>query len=95
MTVKEKEYLIIVLRRWASCFAVNDKHPGLTNLGEIEISLTTNIPIDHRPYRLSYAENAIVRAKAGEARLCVDYRALNVVTVKDRYPLPLIWNQLH
>ena len=28
--------------------------------------------------------------KDGELRLCVDYRSLNKITVKDRYPLPLM-----
>lgn len=31
-----------------------------------------------------------VRKKSGELRLCIDYRALNKVTVKNRYPLPRI-----
>jgi hypothetical protein len=36
----------------------------------------------------------LVGKKTGDKRLCVDYRALNRVTVKDRYPLPLIEDQL-
>ncbi len=31
-----------------------------------------------------------VAKKSGELRMCVDYRALNQVTVKDKYPLPRI-----
>jgi hypothetical protein len=30
-----------------------------------------------------------VKKKNGTLRLCVDYRALNKITVKNRYPLPL------
>lgn len=43
----------------------------------------------------SYASPVIlVRKKNGDSRLCVDYRALNAVTIRDRYPLPNIDDQV-
>jgi hypothetical protein len=31
-----------------------------------------------------------VEKKAGTRRMCIDYRALNEVTIKNKYPLPRI-----
>ncbi|XP_018406547.1 PREDICTED: uncharacterized protein LOC108782710, partial [Cyphomyrmex costatus] len=36
----------------------------------------------------------LVRKKDGESRLCVDYRELNKITVKDNFPTPLIDDHL-
>ena len=35
-----------------------------------------------------------IRKKDGSLRLCVDYRGLNTLTIKNRYPLPLIGESL-
>lgn len=32
----------------------------------------------------------LIRKKTGEMRMCVDYQSINKITVKDKYPLPLI-----
>ncbi len=37
-----------------------------------------------------YSQLLIIRKKDGSLRLCVDFRALNALTVRNRYPLPLI-----
>ncbi|XP_063634795.1 uncharacterized protein LOC134805417 [Cydia splendana] len=36
----------------------------------------------------------LVRKKDGSLRLCVDYRMLNSVTVKERYPMPIIEEEI-
>ncbi|XP_071635047.1 uncharacterized protein [Temnothorax longispinosus] len=48
-----------------------------------------------RPSRSEYASPIVlVKKKNGEPRLCVDYRRLNRKIVRDRYPLPLVEDQL-
>lgn len=36
----------------------------------------------------------LVRKRDGKTRMCVDYRMLNSVTVKERYPLPIIEDEI-
>lgn len=36
----------------------------------------------------------LVKKKVGSDRLCIDYRSLNTIIKKDRYPLPLIEDQI-
>ena len=44
-----------------------------------------------RPSVSPYAAPVLfVKKKTGELRMCVDYRALNNITVKNRYPLPRV-----
>ena len=37
----------------------------------------------------------LIPKKNGDVRMCVDYMVLNRSTVKDRYPMPLVSDQLH
>lgn len=44
-----------------------------------------------RPSESPYASPIVlVRKKSGDLRMCVDYRALNKLTVRDHFPLPVI-----
>ena len=47
------------------------------------------------PSRSPYASQVvIVQKKSGEIRLCIDFRALNAITVHDSFPLPRIEEEL-
>ena len=44
-----------------------------------------------RPSRSEFGASILfVKKKDGSLRLCVDYRGLNRITIKNRYPLPLM-----
>ena len=48
-----------------------------------------------RPSKSPIGANILfAKKKDGSLRLCVDYRALNTITVKNRLPLPLIQESL-
>ena len=67
------------------------------NLSETELSVLKEYIEEHlergsiRPSTSPFGAPVLFVKKAdGSLRLCVDYRALNRMTIKNRYPLPLI-----
>ncbi|CAH2108829.1 unnamed protein product [Euphydryas editha] len=114
------EALMLVLTPFSN-FLISGTATTTVTTGEMEIKLTSSIPITYRPYKLSYGEKLkvreiigdllakgiiresrsqyaspiiLVKKKDGTDRMCVDFRALNRITERERYPLPLIDDQI-
>ncbi|WVZ80231.1 hypothetical protein U9M48_027724 [Paspalum notatum var. saurae] len=84
----------------------SEELPGLPPDRDVEFKIDLVLgtaPVSRRPYRMALDElkelktqlqeqldKGFIRPNQGGKRLCVDYRSLNAVTVKNKYPLPHI-----
>ncbi|KAK8991159.1 hypothetical protein V6N11_062183 [Hibiscus sabdariffa] len=67
--------------------------PGLPPDRDVEFEIETYpglAPVSMAPYRMAPKELKELKKKDGSLRLCNDYRKLNKLTVKNKYPLPRI-----
>ncbi|GKF22433.1 hypothetical protein Tco_0074755 [Tanacetum coccineum] len=85
----KKQEEIVVVRDFPKVFP--DDLSGLPPLWEIEFRIELIlgvVPIAKSPYCLAPSE--LEELSDGSFRMCIDYRELNKLTVKNRYPLPRI-----
>ena len=65
---------------------------GSTKLKDLRKQLKKLLETGHiRPSKAPYGMPVLLQKKKdGSLRLCIDYRALNKVIIKNKYPIPLI-----
>ncbi|RVX08378.1 Transposon Tf2-8 polyprotein [Vitis vinifera] len=79
---------IPVVRKFQDVFP--DELPGLPPHREFDFSIEVYPGTDPISYIAMGSPSVVVKKKDGTLRLCIDYRKLNRVTVKNKYPLPKI-----
>lgn len=77
---------------------VNYRPYRLAPIERQKVSIIVKDLLDKKIIRESHSPFAspilLVKKKGGDDRLCIDYRSLNKLIEKDRYPLPLIEDQI-
>ena len=64
---------------------------------EIEKSIQELLALGHiRPNTIPFASSVVlVKKNDGTLRMCIEYRALNKKTMKNRYPIPMMDELMH
>ncbi|XP_065358763.1 uncharacterized protein LOC135952674 [Calliphora vicina] len=120
MNLDEQSKLQNVLNSHRTTFADNSHDLGECKVFNMDIKLTSDVPIHVKPYRIPFSKRPIVdtlvnelldaniirpsnspyasgivlvEKKNNEHRLCVDFRALNRITVKIPFPMPNLEEQ--
>ncbi|GKB47367.1 putative reverse transcriptase domain-containing protein [Tanacetum coccineum] len=97
MPVKHGRFDVIIAMDWSSKYRADfldvflEDLPGLPPAQQVEFQIDLvpgAAPITRAPYRLAPFEMQELSAQS--FRMCIDYRELNKLTMKNRYPLPRI-----
>lgn len=115
--VDGKAKLTKLLEDFKPCFSKDLSEIGTCKIGELKIELTTDKPVNVRPYKVPFAKQQVVKSMVdellengiisksnspyasaivmvkkptGEDRMCVDYRPLNAITMKQPFPMPTV-----
>ncbi|POM58645.1 LOW QUALITY PROTEIN: Hypothetical protein PHPALM_36685 [Phytophthora palmivora] len=103
MDPEDRDLVIALLRQYAQIVEKKEGCPPLANVGvqhhiRCRQAVSENNTIDENVLEMLKDGGhgacgfpvVFVKKKDGSIRFCVDYRALNAITVKDVYPLPRI-----
>nr|GFA84956.1 reverse transcriptase domain-containing protein [Tanacetum cinerariifolium] len=69
---------------------IREDLPGLPPARQVEFKIDLVLgaaPVVRAPYRLAPAKVSVCQEESGSFQMCIDYRELNKLTMKNRYPL--------
>ena len=80
---------VIELEEGAKPVMITPYHHPKKHKDEIEKAIKELLEMGHiRPSKSPFASVVVLVKKDGTMRMCIDYRALNKKTIKNRYPIP-------
>ena len=78
--------LVCLLNEHRNCFAKNLNELGLCNSAKMKITLTSDVPVDKRPYKLAFTERERVK------NIVLELVELGIVREStSEYSSPIIW----